>query len=705
MAESKSGGKRYVLNPSDVFPIVVGSDPETDGRPPVTVWQCLADTMSKHGDREAYKACTQLPQDAEKGLVYTSDSDQIYTWRQMYDMSFAFAKALISNNFTAYSAVNILGFNSPEWVAADIGAMMASGLAAGIYATNNAEACQYVSHHSSAQVVVLEGPKQLAKYKAILQDEINGGLPALKLIVAYNMSQAQVAAEKDFYAAKGVQLYEFKEFLESGNAADEDVQARMDAQQPGNCCTLIYTSGTTGNPKAVMISHDNATWTALMLAKQMGGMFATDKVVSYLPLSHIAAQVLDVFGPMVYGCSVTFARPDALKGTLGSTLAAVKPNILFGVPRVWEKIMGKIKAKGATTTGLKKTIATWAKGVGMGFSQAKQGMDSSGNPAIRSASAPCGYSCAHSIVLGKVKGLLGLDNCRACLTGAAPIAKETLEFFAALDVPIFEVYGQSECTGPATVNTPHVGWKIGTVGPTIPGTTMRIDSDSQEIQYTGRHIFMGYMGMQEKTESTLTDDGYLASGDQGAFDEDGFLSITGRIKELIIGAGGENIAPVLIEKCMRKHMSFLNTCIVFGDNKPYLGMFVTLETEVDLSTGLPTAQLTAAAKAWCASVGASCETYEDAKASPEVNAAIEAGMKAANSSGEAGIISRAAQPKFHLWLPAELTALGDTPTLTSTLKLKRSVVNRMYQDVIDAGYDAQSAKFKKKKDEAAKASS
>jgi len=300
------------------------------------------------------------------------------------------------------------------------------------------------------------------------------------------------------------------------------------------------------------------------------------------------------------------------------------------------------------------------------------------------------------LVLSKVKGILGLTEARVLITGAAPIAKECLDFFAALDLPIMEVYGQSECTGPATCTSPSVGWKAGTVGPVIPGTTMRIDATTQEIQYTGRHIFMGYMGMEQKSKDTLTEDGWLASGDQGKFDEDQFLSITGRIKELIIGAGGENIAPVVVEKVLKKHMDFLSNVVVFGDNKPYLGILVSLEVVPDPTTGLPTDELTAGVKTWAASIGSDATTYSAAKTCEKINAAIDGARKVAIAAKEKGMVSSAATPKFHIWLPEELTNMGDAPTLTSTLKLKRKVVNEMYADVIEKGYADQSAKFAKK---------
>ena len=645
----------------------------------------------------AYRACTQMqPKDA--GKYFTSSSDQEYTWQVFHDKSFMFARALVSQGFNEFSAVNMIGFNSPEWVIADVGCMMAKGLAAGIYATNNAEACQYVSAHSKGEYVLVEGAGQLAKYIDIIKNNVEGGLPSLKSLIIYNMSPEDVAKHKGTLGA--INVYEFNEFLALGEAdatSAATVQGRMDTVQAGNCCMLIYTSGTTGNPKAVMISHDNATWTAKMLAQHIDGLFPTDRIISYLPLSHIAAQILDVIGPIVSGSCVTFARPDALKGTITMTLAAVKPTIFFGVPRVWEKIMAKIKAAGADSKGLKKSLVGWAKGTAAAYSDARQGFNSSGQPNFKTASSPCGYSCADCLVLSKVKNLLGLTEARVMITGAAPISKECLDFFAALDLPIMEVYGQSECTGPATCTSPSVGWKTGTVGPVLPGTTMRIDENTKEIQYTGRHIFMGYMKMEKKTKDTLTPDGWLASGDQGAFDSDNFLSITGRIKELIIGAGGENIAPVVVEKVLKKHIDFLSNLVVFGDNQPYLGMMVSLEVVPDPETNMPTDELTPAVKKWAASIGSDATTYTQAKVDDKINAAVEAGRKAAVNAKEKGMVSSAATPKFHIWLPEELTPMGENPTLTSTLKLKRNVVNAMYADTILKGYADQSAKFAKKK--------
>jgi long-chain-fatty-acid--CoA ligase ACSBG len=676
--------KTYCTEANEVFPIKVGTDEASDGMELQTFWNAFNKTREDYGDKLAYCACEQKQTDTG---YYTSGSLEQKTFNETYADAHSFGRALIATGLKKYQSVNIIGFNSYQWVIADIGGMMASALAAGVYATNNEDACQYQAEHSEAHTVVCEGKMQLGKYQAILDDKVNGGLPKLKVVVVYNMSPDDASAQKAAFAKHNVQLYEFNEFLAVDSKKDfaEELDARLNAQQPGNCIKLIYTSGTTGRPKAVMISHDNMVWTSKMMERHMGGVFATDKMVSYLPLSHIAAQLLDIGLACCFGGAIYFARPDALKGTIGETLRSVQPNIFFGVPRVWEKIAAKIKAAGAGNTGIKKAIATWAKGLGTQYSEARQGF-SDGRPNYNNASAPCGFGCANCIVFNKVATVLGLTNCRMGITGAAPIAKETLDFYSALNFPVMEVYGQSECTGPATCTTPEVGWKAGTVGPTLPGTTMRIDPNTQEIQYTGRHIFMGYLKNKTKTEDTFCDDGWLASGDQGKLDEDNFLSITGRIKELIIGAGGENIAPVPIEKNMKKAMPWLSNCIVFGERKPYMGMFVSLTCTMDPATMRPTDQLEGASLQFLKSIGSDATTYSAAKKCEKLAAALTAGMGKGNEEA----ISRAQTPRFWVFLDEDLSMPADT--LGPTLKMKRGNVYKQNAQQIEAAYEANNAK-------------
>ncbi len=683
--------KKFYTKTSDIAEIKLGNDPNTDGLEPTTLWEELDNTLGNIGNQYSYQSCPHLLD----GNYYTSKSCQSWTFENLNNITNHFARSLIHFGFEKHQSVNIIGFNSFEWVVADLGCIKAGGVSAGVYTTNGEEVCQYQADHSDAHTIVIEGEKNLIKYKNILEKEINGGLPKLKVVVTYNLHPKKLEKHKEVFNNKNVTLISYKDFLKASqddqDELDKKLKVRIKEQKPGSCIKLIYTSGTTGLPKAVMISHDNFVWTIKMFYKHSGNIINySDKMLSYLPLSHIAAQVLDIGLPLIYGVKVSFARPDAFKGSLLKSMTDVRPTLFFGVPRVWEKIANKIKVAGQNNGFIKSYIASWAKYIGYSYSLERQDLADNGFPNFEIAETPYGYMCSKLLVFNKVKDLLGLDRCKLCLTGAAPVSKETLDLFSSLDLPIMEVYGQSECTGPSCSTTPYVGWKIGSVGPAIPGTKMRINPENKQIEYIGRHIFMGYLKNKEKSEESFTEDGWLASGDQGQLDEDNFLRITGRIKELIIGAGGENIAPILIEKEMKKQMPWLSNCVVFGERKPYLGMFLSLMVKMNLETGEPTDELEDLPKNFLKSIGSNAETYSEAKKCPILNQQVKNLMQVANSNA----ISRAQTVKFYLWLPEDLSVPGGT--LTSTFKLKRNVLYKKYAEEMEQGYKKQSEMFKKK---------
>ena len=299
---------------------------------------------------------------------------------------YAFAKALISIGFQKSDVVNVLGFNAPEWHFANFGAIFAGGINAGIYITNGPDACKYVSHHSEAKVVVVEGVKQLEKYYSIAKD-----LPNLKALVLYGPDSVPA----DVKSKVSIPVYKFDEFTKLGDSVpDSDLQARIEAQEPNEVTSLIYTSGTTGNPKAVMLTHDNITWTPKSLFTTMPDLDNDDHMVSYLPLSHIAAQITDMHGAMLAGYQVWFAQADALRGSLSTTLKQVRPTIFLGVPRVWEKIYDKMQEVGKSTTGVKKVLSTWAKGQASDYWKANQFGSNEWNPIF--------YPVAQ-LLLGKVR--------------------------------------------------------------------------------------------------------------------------------------------------------------------------------------------------------------------------------------------------------------------------------------------------------------
>ena len=277
-----------------------------------------------------------------------------WTYAKYYEDACNYGKAMLACGITQYAAVNIIGFNAPEWHISFFGSIFGNYLPVGIYTTNGPEACKYVTSHSDCEVVIAENRIQLNKYLQIWSE-----LPKLKYVIVYNDSLPDnIPAERKPY------VLTFNQFLEIGKKyapknVETSLEFRMKQPKPGNCCTLVYTSGTTGNPKGVMISHDNYTWTASYTAKNFNMDFGNERMVSYLPLSHVASQVIDIASSLITGAEVSFAEPTALQGTLVETLNEVRPTFFFGVPRVWEKIEEKMKAVAAQNSAIKKSLGNF----------------------------------------------------------------------------------------------------------------------------------------------------------------------------------------------------------------------------------------------------------------------------------------------------------------------------------------------------------
>lgn len=583
-----------------------------------------------------------------------------WTYQQYHDESVKAAKSFIKLGLEPYHGVGILGFNSPEWFISYIGAIFAGGKATGIYTTNSPEACEYVLSDCQANVIVVENHAQLQKILKVWDS-----LPHLKAIVQYT---GDVAERRE-------NIYSWSEFLAlAQDIKDEELERRFQLQAPNTCCSLIYTSGTTGNPKAVMISHDSCTWTAVTVSKQLGYKFGAEILVSFLPLSHIAAQMLDLLIPLYGGIAVYFAQPDALKGTLAETWKEIRPTAVLAVPRVWEKIMEKLQAAGAQSSNFKKKIAVWAKKKG------KEGFEAKN----KGESLPWGWTIANALVFKKVRSALGLDRCRLFGSAAAPIMKETLDFFASLNIRIDECYGMSESTGPHSFCTDSAH-RLGSVGREMSGVQTKIDKPDEdgngEICYFGRHVFMGYLNQDEKTKEAIDDEGWLHSGDIGKKDQDGFLYITGRIKELIITAGGENIAPVAIEDTVKEQLHCVSNCMLIGDKRKFLSMLITLKTNVNVDTYEPLDTLSPECLNWCSSIGSSATTVQEALKDTKLLQAIQAGIDQANEKA----VSRAAKVQKWSILPVDFSIPGGE--LGPTLKMRRPIILKKYEKTISAFYD------------------
>ncbi|XP_025049260.1 long-chain-fatty-acid--CoA ligase ACSBG2-like [Alligator sinensis] len=538
---------------------------------------------------------------------------------------------------------------------------MAGGLAVGVYSTSSPEACGYIAANCEANVVVVEDNAQLSK---ILQ--VQKQLPHLKAIVQY----------RDSLEEKRPNVYTWEEFMELGRTVpDSQLDSIIRSQCVNHCCTLIYTSGTTGTPKGVMLSHDNVSWEAKML-KEVLGLQVQEVFISYLPLSHVAAQIADLWLPMCVGGTTCFAQPNALKGSLLPTLKEVRPTFLFAVPRVWEKMEEKLKATFSQSSLVKRKLVEWARGIGLQASYSR--LDGDG-------SMPWGFALAERLVFRKVREELGLQRCTVLLTGAAPTAKDTLEFFMSLHLPILELFGLSESSGPHSTCTHH-SCRILSCGKELPGCRSRIKQPdvegTGELCCWGRHVFMGYLGMEAATQEALDKAGWLRTGDLARCDPDGFLYIVGRIKELVITAGGKNIAPVPIEEAVKREVPIISNAILVGDGRKFLSMLLTLKCKVDPESGAPLDELSPEALQFCRELGSQATRVSEVLSmqDPAVYQAIQQGVERVNQRAP----SRAHRVQKWALLPRDFSiASGE---LGPTAKLKRRVVLGAYETRISGCY-------------------
>jgi long-subunit acyl-CoA synthetase (AMP-forming) len=581
-----------------------------------TVMEAMEATAQKWGSRPALKH-------KDKGEWKTR------TWKEYRDEVRLTARAFMALGLSAGSAVAIIGKNCPQWAIADIAAIYAGAVPAGIYTTNSAEQCHYIAEHAEATIAVVEDQEQLAKFK-----KIRNQLPKLKAIVLMTGSEPDAHAWSD--------LPKLAEKVK-----EEELEQRIKNQKADDLCTLIYTSGTTGNPKGVMITHDNLTWTTQQVI-DIVKVTEKDRMISYLPFSHIAEQVVSLHAPLNAGAECWFAEGIE---QLGDNLREVHPTIFLGVPRVWEKIQAKMVAAGSQNPPLKKKIAAWARKKGLAAGYAEQ--DKKGKPAF--------FGLANKLVFSKVRDKLGLDQCRFQATAAAPISKDTLEFFLSLNIPIYEIYGMSECTGPATVSIPG-RYRTAKAGFCIPNGEIKIASDG-EILMRGRHVCKGYFKNPEATKEAIDSEGWLHSGDIGEINEEGFLQITDRKKDLIITAGGENIAPQVLEGLL-KSIPVVGQVVVIGDKQKFMTALFTLNPE-KLSSELKAA----GSPATDAVSAAKCEKFL---------AHFQKQLDAVNEK-----LARVQSIRKFTFVP-EFTIEGGE--LTPTMKIKRKVVNQKYSREISQMY-------------------
>ncbi|XXY44114.1 AMP-binding protein [Sorangium sp. So ce269] len=556
------------------------------------------------------------------------------SYREYADEVRRAGKSLIALGVEPGDTVSLLGFNRPEWVVLHVACMAIGGAPSGIYTTCSPEEVRHVLHHSASRLVLVEDRRQLEKVLSQWDR-----LPQLEWVVLMRGA----ASEGDS------RILSWDEFLSRGSRVpDELLEQRLDALEPRGLATLIYTSGTVGPPKGVMLSHENLTSAADISARVLP-FSSWDVGLSYLPLSHIVEQMLTIHLPASVGSTVYFAESiDAL----ADNLREVRPTGFFGVPRVWEKLMAGVDAKLSGAKGLQRFSLEQARRVGLQHSELRARGEQPG-PVLAMQ-----HRLFDRLVYSKVKAALGLDRAHVCSSGAAPIAKEVLEFFASLGILITEVYGQSEVTGPTSYNV-QGRTRLGSVGPIVPGVDVRI-ADDGEILVKGPNVFLGYHKEPEATAQALVD-GWLHSGDLGRFDEEGFLHITGRKKEILITAGGQNVSPKNIEEALKRH-ELIAEAVVIGDRRKFLTVLLVLAPD--------------AVKRVAAERGLSGDLSPE---SPEIREGVQRIVDEVN-----GQLAQAETIKKFAILPRGFTI--EAGELTPTLKIKRRNVSQNFAREIEAMY-------------------
>ncbi len=556
-----------------------------------------------------------------------------YTWKEYWQAVRETAKGLIALGLQPGECVALVGVNSPEWVIVQMAIMSARGIPAPIYTTNTPDQVAYILGHCQCKIAVCDGSEQLAKYaQARRRDEVK----IEKTVTLTTTTEADFTLEK--LRTLGAQQ------------DDAELNARFAALDPADTALLIYTSGTTGQPKAVRLNQEGMILVGAAVREVVGD--PEYRVISYLPLCHIAEQAVTHFGSLEFGGEVYFC-PDLAQ--LKDYLAEVRPTCFLGVPRVWEKFEAAMRAKLAKTKWPKSALVAWAMRTELAAFERE----------VETSSEVGGLkrALARKLVIDKVKRALGFDQLVAAATGAAPISRSTLEFFASLGIPICEVYGLSETTAMATVTDPQRP-AFGTVGQAVPGVEVRI-ADDGEILLKGKNMTQGYLHMPEETRELFDQQGWLHTGDLGQRDARGNLQITGRKKDLIITAGGKNLAPLEMEQHIAA-IPGVDQAVVVGDRQPYLCALIALDPDNVETTcetlGLQPMPLSQLAK------NARLRDYLQRQIEAECNAKV----------------ARYQTIKRFEVVDCEFSVEGGE--LTPTMKLKRNVVNDKYATLIASMY-------------------
>jgi long-chain acyl-CoA synthetase len=547
----------------------------------------------------------------------------------------AIAKGLIALGVAPGERVAILSNTRAEWTLADFGAICAGAVVVPVYQTNSPEECEYVLSHSGSTVLFCEDEGQLQKLA-----KIRSALPALRHVLRFEGAGGDAMALDELRAAGAA-------------VTDAELDARIGAIGHDDVATIVYTSGTTGPPKGCQLTHGNLRADIDGIHERVGIAANDDCVYIFLPLAHVLTRVVQLFA-IDAGAEMAYWRRDPKK--IVEDVQIIKPTHLPSVPRIFEKIHTAATAKAEAAGGVKAKLFHWAVGVGR---EVRRREDRGGHPGLI---LNVQYALADKLVLHKIRDLFG-GRVKLAVSGAAPIDTEILEFFHAAGVWVLEGYGMTETCAVETLNT-IAEHRFGTVGRPLSPCEVKI-ADDGEVLMRGPNIFTGYLDNEADTRAAVVD-GWLHSGDLGSIDADGYLSITGRKKDLIITSSGKNISPSNIENSLKLNR-WISQAVVFGDRRPYLTALLTLDPD----------ELAALA----AKVGARTEDAAQLAAHPAVRAELQTAVDGVNAA-----LARIEQVKKFTILERDLSQ--EHEELTPTLKVKRNVVYARYDAVFTALYDA-----------------
>ncbi len=566
-----------------------------------------------------------------------------YSWNDFLEHARLIGMGLLSLGLKRGEVVSILSEDNKEWIYTDLGVQCVGGVGSGVYTTDSAVQLKYLVNDSDSRFLFVENDEQLDKYLEIAKE-----VPGLTKVIVYDreglhdFSDDRVIFIDDLYAIG-------REFQKANPKRFEEEIARS---APGDTAILVYTSGTTGPPKGAMISHSNMMY-SLSVGAENAPTFIDDEQICFLPLCHILERLFSGFGPIASRATLNFAESPE---TVFDNVREVSPHSFVAVPRVWEKIYSRV----AILLGDATKLQQWAYSRAIATGMKKAEFELEGKPVP--GSVMLAFRFWEFFVLRNMRRMLGMDRIRRGGTGAAPISPSLLNWFKAVGIDLLEGYGMTESSGLVSINT-HDDNKIGTVGKPVPGSEVRIAADG-EIQYRAANVFQGYWNKPEKTAETITEDGWLKTGDVGHLDNEGYLTITGRLKDIIITAGGKNITPAEIENHL-KFSPYISDAVVIGDKRKYLTCLIMIDQEN--------------VEKYAQDRRVPFNDFKSLCATEEVVELIKGIIEDVNRN-----FARVEQIKDFRLIDVLLTA--EDEELTATMKLKRSFVEQKHKGLIDQMY-------------------